>query len=223
MRKLVVYAAMAVVTLSFFSGCATMSTTRAGNDVLLSNDAPTIVVVGGMFGSDRALLKEFQKGIPGSVSVLPNRVLPLSTAADEVLRQIREDLGITGKVILVAGSWAGLIARRIDATNPGLVTAIITVGTPTGGYPAFVNSFFFGTGDENSDTPLYIIASDGDWVVSPKSALDLGQRKISDQKVFSGIGHFGLFRSSEVTQTILGWVQKETVKRETKALVFVNK
>jgi len=52
---------------------------------------------------------------------------------------------------------------------------IITIGSPAGGYPEIVNSIFFGVGDEDSHTPLYVIAGYDDssprrfWMASDRN------------------------------------------------------
>ncbi|MFH1558916.1 MAG: hypothetical protein ABIC19_00120, partial [Patescibacteria group bacterium] len=148
---------------------------------------------------------------------------PLSAAAEELLRQIREDERVSGKIIIIGCSWAGLIARRLDAENPGLVKMVVTIGTPSGGFgPDFVK-FFFDAEDKKSETPLYVIAGynstvpgklymeegeENDGTVTLKSALDLRGKKATELRILKGLGHMELFKSPEVIQLVKSWVQK---------------
>ncbi len=238
-----VRAAMVVVMLSLFTGCTATRTITMGDGKLYDDTASiSIIVVGGWNERDRALLESFGKGILGSIPVFPNRRLPLSTAAAELYRQITEDEEITGRIILVAGSWAGLPSRIIDAKNRGLVAGIITVGSPAGGYPSLVNSVLFGTGDEDSETPLYVIAGFdeslpkrfwmasrlNDGILDVEAVNDLGKRRVTDRKIFPNVKHLDLFKDPRVIQQVNSWakeiMEKELAKREAvKALLAASK
>lgn len=219
MKKILVSAVVVVIAL-FLSGCAMMKTHDSINTseskMLYDNTVPlTVVIAGGFLTSDIKFMEPLKKGISGPVfGVVPNGLIPKSVAAENLYLQIIEILkekGIKGRIIMVAGSFAGLPSRILTAQHPELVVALITIGSPAGGYPKSVNEFFFGTGDNNK-TPLYVIASDDDWVVSTKSALDLWPREVTDQKIFSGVGHFGLFKDTRVIAQVNTWVELERVK-----------
>ncbi|MFH1393241.1 MAG: alpha/beta hydrolase [Patescibacteria group bacterium] len=181
---------------------------------------PTVVILGGVGGAAEHYL-ELQENIPGSVVIVPKNLWPLYSAADDLLQQIREE-GISGQVIFVAHSWGGIIARKIDAENPGVVAMIITIATPSGGFgPDFIK-FFFDAGDKNSDTPLYAIVGfnstipkkmymeegeENDGVVTLKSALDFRGKKVSELRVLEGLEHTEMLKSQEVIQLVKSWVQ----------------
>ncbi|MDD2753097.1 MAG: alpha/beta hydrolase [Candidatus Portnoybacteria bacterium] len=176
-----------------------------------------IIIVGGV-GSNLEQVNGLKDGIPGSIVIIPDKMWPLSYAAEELLGRIRE-AGVTEQFIVVAHSWGGLIARRIDADNPGLVEKIITIASPSGGFgPAFVR-VFFDTGDKESKTPLYVIAAynnsaprfymgteKNDGVVDLKSALDLRGKKVIDQKVVEG-EHTEVLNSQVVIQLVKSWMR----------------
>ncbi len=190
--------------------------------IAIAADNPTIII-GGVESRDREHGEVLRENIPGSIVITPNRMWPLSTAAEELLRQIREDERVSGRIIIIGCSWAGLIARRVDAENPGLVAMIVTIGSPSGGFgPAFVR-FFFDAGDKGSETPLYVIVGynstfpariymeegeENDGTVTLKSALDFRGKKVSEFRVLKGLGHMELFKSPEVIQLVKSWVQK---------------
>jgi len=176
-----------------------------------------IIIVGGM-GSNLEQVNGLKDSIPGSIAIIPDKMWPLSYAAEELLGRIRE-AGVAGQFIVVAHSWGGLIARKIDADNPGLVEKIITIASPSGGFgPAFVR-VFFDTGDKESKTPLYVIAAHNnsaprfymgteknDGVVDLKSALDLRGKKFIDQKVVEG-EHTEVLNSQVVIQLVKSWMR----------------
>ncbi|MCX6812986.1 MAG: alpha/beta fold hydrolase [Candidatus Azambacteria bacterium] len=170
--------------------------------------AKTIVIIGG-WGSDKnpKELTYLQESIPGSVAIAPNRCWPLSKAATDVLQQLKEK-DINGKLVLIGHSWGGLIAREIDAENPGLIQKIITIGTPNAGF-WFAPWFVCEPREGKTLAPLYAVAGDigsgTDGVVSTPSAL--GVKKAEDAKIFSRVSHVGLLQSREVLSQILVWLE----------------
>jgi hypothetical protein len=55
-----------------------------------------------------------------------------------------------------------------------------------------------------------------DGVLGLKNVLDLGSRTVTDQKVFSGVGHFGLFKDQRVIAQVNTWVELERSKARNK-------
>lgn len=215
--------AIAVIIWLFLSGCVTMKTD--GRNSPPDNNAPiAVVIVGGAKKGDWVYLEPFREGIAGAIAIVPNRMWPVPIAAEELCRQIRVDKKIKGKVIIVAGSWAGLTARKMDALYPGMVAMIVAIGSPSGEFgPDFVKSWlFFDAGDKESDTPLYLIAgyddssprrfymSSGrnDGILDLKAVLNLGERRISGQRVFPGLRHMDLFMSPEVIRQVNSWIRQ---------------
>lgn len=176
-----------------------------------------IIIVGGARGKPEQL-DVLKDNFPGSIAIVPDKNWPLSDAAEELLGRIRE-AGVTGQFIVIAHSWSGLIARKIDADNPGLVEKIITIASPSGGFgPAFIRGFF-DTGDKESKTPLYVIAvynnstpkfymgaEKNDGVVDLKSALDFRGKKVTDQKIVEG-EHTEVLNSQVISQLVKSWVR----------------
>ena len=175
-----------------------------------------VVVVGGV-GSNVEQLGGLKDSIPGAIAIVPEKMWSLEEAARDLLKRIRE-AGINGRFVIVAHSWGGLIARRMDADNPGVVEKIITIASPHGGFgPAFVR-FFFDAGDQQSQTPLYVIAAynnlipkfymgeeRNDGVVDLKSALDLRGKKITEQKIVEG-EHTEVLNSQIAIQLVKSWI-----------------
>jgi pimeloyl-ACP methyl ester carboxylesterase len=169
--------------------------------------ADSVVIIGG-WGSDKnpEELEYLQKNISGSIAIMPSRYWPLKESAADVLQQLKEK-GMKGPLILIGHSWGGLIAREIDAENPGLVKKIVTIGTPNAGF-WFAPWFVYKVGDQKSQTPLWLIAGVADEVVNLGSALNVGPRQVNDLAVFP-LGHVELLRSEEVVQQIKIWLDKE--------------
>lgn len=178
----------------------------AASVVAVAGEPVVVVVIIGGWGSDAdpGQLQFLQKFVPGSVAIAPNRYWPLTSAAADVLRQLKER-GVFGELVLVGHSWGGLIARQIDAENPGRVKKIITIGTPNGGF-WFAPWFVWGVEDQKSPTPLCAIAGAADEVVAVQSALDAG-RRASDLAVFAGLSHVGLLGSAEVAGQVKSWIE----------------
>jgi len=180
---------------------------------------PAVVIVGGVGGAAE-YYSELQKNIPDSIVIAPKNLWPLFSAADDLLRQVREER-INGQIIFIAHSWGGIIARKIDAENPGVVAMIVTIATPSGGFgPDFVG-FFFNAGDKDSATPMYAIAAynnsvqkfhmrseKNDGVVDLGSSLDFQGKKVNEIRVFEGLEHTEMLKSPEVIQLVKSWVQK---------------
>lgn len=216
MKKLLVVAAV-VTAVILLTGCAT---TRV-YDKTSYEGAPTVVIIGGA-GSTSDRLQEMHKAFPRSVAIVPQKYYPLGSAADTVLRQIR-DAGVTGRLILVGHSWGGLIARTIDARNPGLVAAVVTIATPLDirfmpnglGDP-------FHPDDTISKTPLYVVAGvktgaerkwwmhtdESDGVVDVASATNFAGRKVTESVIVRGEGaeHSELVKSRAVIDQVQTWL-----------------
>ncbi len=163
----------------------------------------TVILIGGCGKNAAEELWYLQKNIPGAIAIAPDTHWPLLEAAADVLWQI-EKKGKRGKLILVGYSWGGLIARQIDAQNPGLIQKIITIGTPNGGF-WFAPRFVFSIDDTKSTTPIYAIAGLNDKSVSLSSAMSVG-RQIEDSMIFSGVGHADLIKSAIVAEKIRIWL-----------------
>jgi len=173
----------------------------------MAGGGEVVVIIGGWGSSEESEQLEYlQKGIPGSVAIISNRRWPLEEAAADVLQQLKQK-GLSGKLVLIGHSWGGLIAREIDAENPGMVKKVITIGTPNGGFwfaPRFVSAV------RNAETlaPLYAVAGDigsgTDGVVGTFSAL--GVKKVKDAKIFPHVSHVGLLQSKEVLGQVLAWL-----------------
>ena len=178
------------------------------------------VIILGRVGGAAEYYSELQESIPGSVVIAPKNLWPLFSAAKGLFQQIRDE-GVNGQIIFVAHSWGGIIARKIDAENPGVVVMIITIATPSGGFgPDFVG-FFFNAGDKESKTPLYAIAAynnsvpkfymrteKNDGIVDLGSALNFQGKKVSEVRVFEGLEHTEMLKSKEIIQLVKSWVQK---------------
>lgn len=224
MKKLGVGAVAVIIIALTLLGCAT---TKNYKSEILYEGAPTIVIIGGNWESDRIYLEPLKENIPGAIAIVPNRMWPISTAAKELYRQIREDEKIRGPIIVVALSWAGLPVRMMEADNPGLATMVITIGSPAGGYVALANRLFFSVGDEDSKTPLYVIAGynnssprfymvgdKNDETLGLKTVLSLGQRRVSGQWVFEGHNHMMLFNSSKVIKLVKSLINQHLAKNK---------
>jgi len=190
-----------------------------------------IVIIGGASPEENIFLtmqKELQAEFPDrKVEVIvPEAYWPLWRAVSTVLQQIR-DAGIEGPVILIGHSWGGLIARQIDARNPGTVVAVITIATPLDirFMPNFGDPFH--PDDTDSETPLYVIAGIkpgvekkwwmrvrySDEVVDIQTALDLRKRKVTDFAIFKGENaeHSEIVKNLEVINRIKKWLQPQIV------------
>jgi pimeloyl-ACP methyl ester carboxylesterase len=216
MKKVITVVAV-VIALYLVSGCAT---TRVYDKVSYEG-APTVVIIGGA-GSSVEPMREMQKAFPRSVAVVPQKYYPLYSAADVVLQQIRE-AGITGKLILVGHSWGGLIARTIDARNPGLVVAVVTIATPLDirfmpnglGDP-------FRPDDRDSKTPLYVVAGikagtekkwwmrtdESDGVVDIMSAMNFAGRQVVESVIVRGENaeHSEIVKNRLVINQVQTWL-----------------
>jgi len=177
-------------------------------------DRATVVLVGG-YGNTEDRMEYLRENIPGSVTVIAKRSYPLSSGAADVMRQITEK-GITTKVVLVGYSWGGNIVRKLAVEYPDMVTAVVTIGSPSGGVwgcPWFV----YEPGDDKIETPLYVVAgykkgseswfSNGltDGVVDLSSALEI-KRKVAGMIVLEGVDHTELTESETVVDTINRWI-----------------
>jgi len=182
---------------------------------------PKVIIIGG-WNSDMKQYEILQKSIPGSIVVIPQISWPLYDAAPTVLQQIKKK-STAEQLTLIGHSWGGLIARKIDADNPGLVQKIITIGSPSGGFgPAFIR-YFFDTSDKESLTPLYVIVGynnstpkwymdangKNDGVIDLKSALDFRGKNVVDQniKIIEGLKHTEMLKSQKVIQIVKEWVK----------------
>ncbi len=182
----------------------------------VSAEKPSIVIISGK-GGTLEQLEYLKTNIPGAVVVAPKKWYPISAGAEEVLGQLKEK-GIDGKLILIGHSWGGLIAREIDAKNPGLVQKIITIATSSGGF-RFTPRFIYDVDDGNSTTPLYVIAGynsvqkkwhmksgmKNDGTVGLESMLDFG-RPIDGLKIFTDMGHMDFINSEKVVQQVHLWI-----------------
>ncbi len=164
-----------------------------------------VVIIGG-WGSGTLELEYLRKSIPGAIAIAPNFYWPLAKAARDVLRQLKEKGMALEELVLVGHSWGGLIAREIDAENPGMVQKIIVVATPNDGF-WYVPRFVYEVDDSISQTSLYVIASIDDKTVPLKSVMTIA-RKITDSVVFVGLGHVDLLKYDAVAQKINFWVAK---------------
>jgi len=184
----------AVIALSF-SGCAT--TTKMYDTKVSYSGAPTVVIIG---GANPEPMEALRNAFPGSLVVIPEKYYPLGSGADAVLAQIRR-AGVQGRLMLIGHSWGGLLARTIDARNPGLIVAVVTIATP-------LDIRFMPTGlgdpfhpdDTNSGTPLYVIAGvklgaekkwwmmadESDGVVDVASAMNFAGREVKASAIFRG-------------------------------------
>ncbi len=167
--------------------------------------ADSVVIIGG-WGSGTLELEYLRKSIPGAIAIAPNFYWPLAKAARDVLRQLKEKGMALEELVLVGHSWGGLIAREIDAENPGMVQKIIVVATPNDGF-WYVPRFVYEVDDSISQTSLYVIASIDDKTVPLKSVMTIA-RKITDSVVFVGLGHVDLLKYDAVAQKINFWVAK---------------
>lgn len=186
--------------------------------------ASRAIIIGGWSSKSseekREELAYLERGIPGAISVVPSRNWPISEAARDVLAQLRGK-GVSDKLILVAHSWGGLIAREIGVRHPELVEKIITIASPAGGFK-FTPRFIYGVDDEECNVPLYIIVGNkevsprwymsgilNDGVVEYDSAMSLGKRKVQGFALFPGLGHVELLESPDVLQQVLEWIRRE--------------
>lgn len=187
--------------------------------------APQIVLIGGSIASPPDVVIKAEKTIGGTFVELGAH-WPLSSAAANILQQLKEkNVDISNGIVLVGYSWGGLVARQLDADNPGLVKMVVTIGSVSGGY-RFMPEGFFMPGDIQSHTPLYVIGGYdsqipkkwfmqgelNDGIASLKSVLTVGRSTI-DTAVFSGFEHTALMESQEVTNQIREWVAHESSEK----------
>jgi pimeloyl-ACP methyl ester carboxylesterase len=183
--------------------------------------APAIVIIGGA-GSTEEQLEPLHQAIKGSVVIIPEKYYPLSSAAKVVRQQIIRK-GITGNVILVGWSWGALIAHQMNGMFDGYVVSIIAVASPLD--IAYVPSWMgapFNPDDEDSLTPLYIIAgvkpsaqkkwymtsSESDGVVDVHEALSVGSRNLKEVAIIRGenAGHYEMVSNPEVVRQVVSWL-----------------
>ncbi len=175
-----------------------------------------VVIIGGCESNDETYLGYLRENIPDSVVILYQRHWPFDEAAADTWRLIRER-GIDGHMILVGHSWGGLIARRIAANHPDMVLVVVTIARPSGGFWG-CPKWIFRPGDEDSKTPLFVIAGykggsekwfsrgQTDGVVDVISALDVG-RETAGIAVFPGLDHMDLLTSPDVVKQINRWLE----------------
>ena len=179
-----------------------------------------IMIIGGSGGISQTSREVVQKRIPAAIMVEPQTLWPLSFASSNIIKLLAErKIDTHNGIILVGYSWGGLIARQMDAENPGLVKKVITIASPSGGY-RFSPSSIFMPDDRKSDTPLYIIvvhdahfskkwymrSEKNDGVVDIESALDIGRRP-NEIVIFGGISHQDLMENKKITNQVLKWVR----------------
>jgi pimeloyl-ACP methyl ester carboxylesterase len=190
-----------------------------------------VVIIGGV-KSDPGYLKALQSAFTGSIVIIPQRYYPFSSEAESILERIKKK-GINGPIIIVAHSWGGLLARQLDINNPGLVRAIVTIGTPHfrdyPWMPDFVAEKYMRPHDGNSETPLHIVGgfiksedvkpiefpstkwglvstnlSDGS--VDLSKVLNLGKRKVAAVAIFNA-EHSELVGKAEVISQVKTWLE----------------
>ena len=223
MKKLLLKAAIVVIALSLLVGCA-VRTPRVDN-LVLSNSAPAIVIIAGV-NPEVGWMEGMKDAFPGSILIVPEKYYFLRSAADVVLEQIRR-AGARGRLILVGHSWGGLLAREIDARNPGVVATIVTIATPLD-IRWMPNGFGdpFHPDDVESETPLYVVAGiktgaekrwwmrsdQSDGVVDVVTATDLGDRKVKSFAVFRGDNaeHSAIVENPAVISQIQAWLNPGT-------------
>lgn len=188
---------------------------------IIATAIPQTVLIGGIIGSHPDVVTKAEKAFGGTFVEL-GKHWPLSNAAASVLQQLKEkNVDMSNGIVLVGYSWGGLVARQLDADNPGLVKAVITIGSVPGGY-RFMPEGLLMPDDSDSHTPLYVIGGYdsrihkkwfmrgdlNDGIASLESVLTVG-RPATDIAVFSGFGHLELMESLEVTNQIREWIRNE--------------
>jgi pimeloyl-ACP methyl ester carboxylesterase len=184
------------------------------------SNASQVVFIGGMGKTSQKSIEVLQKRIPEAVIVDLPTYWPISTASSDMMELLLEKkIDVSDGVILIGHCWGGLIARQMDADNPGLVKKVITIASPSGGY-RFLPSFIFKPDDEKSHTPLYVIAvhdahfskkwymrtEKNDGIVDIESALDIG-RVPNKIVIFDGISHQDLLENKKIANQILEWIR----------------
>ncbi|MCR4331046.1 MAG: hypothetical protein NUV49_04185 [Patescibacteria group bacterium] len=187
--------------------------------------ATEVVLIGGSVASPADVVTKAEKAFGGTFIEL-GRHWPLSSAAANILQQLKEkNIDMSNGIVLVGYSWGGLVARQLDADNPGLVKMVVTIGSVSGGY-RFMPEGFFMPSDRKSRTPLYVIGGYdpqipkkwfmqgklNDGIVSLESVLTVGRSTI-DTAVFSGFEHTALMVSPEVTNQIREWIAHESSEK----------
>ncbi len=183
--------------------------------------AAEVVLIGGSIASPPDVVMKAEKTFGGTFVELGKR-WPLRGAAKNVLQQLKDKgIDMSDGIVLVGYSWGGLVARQLDADNPGLVKLVITVGSAPGGY-RFMPKDLFMPGDSASDTPLYVIGgydpqipkkwfmngTRNDGIVSLESVFTVGRATVA-MIAFSGFNHDELMVSREVTEQIREWITPE--------------
>jgi len=180
--------------------------------------AEQVVFIGGSGGTAQNFVS-LQKKIPEAIAVEPKIYWPLFMSANNVLKQLTEKrVNLKNGVILVGYCWGGLVARQMEADNPGLARKVITVGTPSGGF-RFAPNFIFTPDDRASSTPLFVIGAydsslpdrwygqseNNDGTVTLKSVLAI-ERPATEIVIFSRMKHGDIMNNPKVIAQILQWV-----------------
>jgi pimeloyl-ACP methyl ester carboxylesterase len=214
--------AIIFVAIALLMGCAMV--TMKDNNRMLSKKNPTVVIIAGESETIRSQMKTLQNAFPDTVLVISKKFYPPNRAADEVLKQL-QDKNIEGPIILIGYSWFGHVARMIDAENPNLVVAIVTIGTALGNFrftPEFISDIFFRPHDNDSQTPLYVLGAvsknvqaDHWWIIDKKqsdglvgiaSVMDTGKRVVKEKAIFYDFEHCMLLEDSKSINQIKAWL-----------------
>jgi pimeloyl-ACP methyl ester carboxylesterase len=194
--------------------------------------AQQIVVIRGSGAFTTDFVKMIEEEMSGAVVIGPRTYWPLDDAAADILQQLKEKgVDISNGFKVVGYSWGGLIARQLDADNPGLAKKVVTVASPVNSYrlsPSFM------PGDGKSLTPLIVIGGykpglakslfmrgemkETDDVVPIESIIDpeyVG-REAAATVTFIGpeFDHRGLMRSREVAREVARQIYRELTRTE---------
>jgi len=225
-KKLLVSAIAVIIELTLL-GCATV--TKMNNSEMLSDSAPTIVIIGGA-GSTPEQMKALQDALTGSIVITPEKYYPIDPAIDSLFWQIRA-AGVHGRIAAVGWSWGGYLARGLDAQYEGLVVAIVTIATPVD--IRFVPTELgdpFHPDDNNSKTPLYVIAcafqgtekkwwmrtnDDSDGIADVSSVILCG-RKPKGSVIIKGrySAHWDIAQNPEVIKQVKTWLSPSIRHKE---------
>lgn len=149
---------------------------------------------------------------------------------------------VEGPFILIGYSWSGQVVRLIDINNPGLVVAIVTIGTALGKLkwvPEFFSDIAFRPSDEHSKTPLFVVGSfvenppvDHWWVGNKKrsdgivdvaSVMDTGNREIAGKAIFEGDAHHQLLEDPRALNQIKEWLKPYLMIRMIRGTSMIRK
>lgn len=234
--KTLMISAVAIVIALAITGCAGIKTI---NYETLPGGSPTVVIVG-VYKAPPEQMKSLQDAFPGSVVIIPREYFPPSSFMEDVLAQLKEK-SLKGPFIFIGYSWSGRGVRDIDAANPGLVKAVVTIGTVMGKLkfvPEFISDIAFRPDDDHSQTPLFVICGFKEdlvverwWIKDKKrsdgladvdSIMDTGRRAVAGRAVFDGNEHHQVLDDPRAIKQLQVWLEPY-LNKNNKAALAVGK